>query len=197
MSRSFYTYENWVKMIYHELSEGRPVFYAGSSVDNGHAFVCDGYQADDYFHINWGWEGLSNEGFYRLSVLDPQDQGTGGSASSSAYSFGQEAVVGIQKPSVNGTVLDVMSEVNLNVNTISLNHSSISLGESVEVTINITNNGANDYEGDVWIAYDNAMIVGQPFVIPAGTTMNCVLSYTPTEKGTVNIYPALPNERGS
>ena len=84
VSRSLYTYENWVKMIYHELSEGRPVFYAGSSVDNGHAFVCDGYQADDYFHINWGWEGLSNEGFYRLSVLDPENQGTGGSASSSA-----------------------------------------------------------------------------------------------------------------
>ena len=197
VSRSLYTYENWVKMIYHELSEGRPVFYAGSSVDNGHAFVCDGYQADDYFHINWGWEGLSNEGFYRLSVLDPENQGTGGSASSSAYSFGQEAVVGIQKPSDNGTVLDVMSEVNLNVNTISLNHSSISLGESVEVTINITNNGANDYDGDVWIADDNVMIVGLPFVIPAGTTMDCVLSFTPTEKGTVNIYPALPNTRGS
>jgi len=197
VSRSLYTYENWVKMIYHELSEGRPVFYAGSSVDNGHAFVCDGYQSEDFFHINWGWEGLSNEGFYRLSVLDPENQGTGGSASSSAYSFGQEAVVGIQKPSDNGTVLDVMSEVNLNVNTISLNHSSISLGESVEVTINITNNGANDYDGDVWIADDNVMIVGLPFVIPAGTTMDCVLSFTPTEKGTVNIYPALPNTRGS
>lgn len=197
VSRSFYTYENWVKMIYHELSEGRPVFYAGSSVDNGHAFVCDGYLMEDFFHINWGWEGLSNDGFYRLSVLAPENQGTGGSASSSAYSFGQEAVVGIQKPNDTGTVLDVMSQVNLNVNSISLNHSSIALGESVDVIINITNNGTNDYDGDIWIADDDVMILGLPFVIPAGATMNCVLSYTPTEKGTVNIYPALPNTKGS
>lgn len=67
----------------------------GQSTAGGHAFVCDGYDADDYFHINWGWDG-GGDGYFRLAVLDPYGQGAGGGSTLDGFSFGQEAVIGIQ-----------------------------------------------------------------------------------------------------
>jgi len=41
------------------LDEGIPLYYSGSddNFQGGHAFVCDGYDENDYFHFNWGWSG--------------------------------------------------------------------------------------------------------------------------------------------
>jgi hypothetical protein len=95
--RRNYSYIDWIDLIYSELAAKRPVHLGGQSSGGGHAFVCDGYQGDDYFHINWGWGGKS-DGYFRLSILNPYDQGIGGSTTSDGFSFGQEAIVGIQKP---------------------------------------------------------------------------------------------------
>lgn len=95
--RSTYSYAEWVNLIYGELAEGRPVALGGQSTGGGHSFVCDGYQGDDYFHINWGWGG-SSDGYFRLSALNPREQGFGGSSSLDGFSFYQDAVIGIQKP---------------------------------------------------------------------------------------------------
>lgn len=43
-------------MIREELDAGYPLSYGGQSSGGGHAFVCDGYDAQGFFHINWGWE---------------------------------------------------------------------------------------------------------------------------------------------
>ena len=57
---NFYTNEQWAQMLKDGgLDEGMPLYYSGSD-DNGaggHAFVCDGYDENDYFHFNWGWSG--------------------------------------------------------------------------------------------------------------------------------------------
>ena len=57
---NFYTIEQWIQMLKDGgLNEGMPLYYSGSD-DNGaggHAFVCDGYDENDYFHFNWGWSG--------------------------------------------------------------------------------------------------------------------------------------------
>ncbi|MBO7460277.1 MAG: C10 family peptidase, partial [Bacteroidales bacterium] len=57
---NFYTIEQWIQMLKDGgLDEGMPLYYSGSD-DNGaggHAFVCDGYDENDYFHFNWGWSG--------------------------------------------------------------------------------------------------------------------------------------------
>ena len=41
------------------LDENLPLYYSGSDDNNqgGHAFVCDGYDENNYFHFNWGWSG--------------------------------------------------------------------------------------------------------------------------------------------
>jgi len=55
-----YTNEEWAQMLKEGgLDEHLPLFYTGSddSGAGGHAFVCDGYDENDYFHFNWGWSG--------------------------------------------------------------------------------------------------------------------------------------------
>ena len=55
-----YTNEEWAQMLKDGgLDEGMPLYYSGQDDDwqGGHAFVCDGYDENDYFHFNWGWSG--------------------------------------------------------------------------------------------------------------------------------------------
>ena len=98
--RKNYSYTDWVNLIYSELVANRPVALGGQSTGGGHSFICDGYENRndaDYFHINWGWGG-SSDGYFQLSVLQPWEQGIGGSSTLDGFSFGQDAVIGIQKP---------------------------------------------------------------------------------------------------
>ena len=97
--RNNYSYTAWMDLIYSELVANRPVALGGQSTGGGHSFICDGYKYDnaDYFHINWGWGG-SCDGYFQLSVLQPWEQGIGGSSTLDGFSFGQDAVIGIQPP---------------------------------------------------------------------------------------------------
>ena len=55
-----YSNEEWAQMLKDGgLDEHLPLYYSGSddSGAGGHAFVCDGYDENDYFHFNWGWSG--------------------------------------------------------------------------------------------------------------------------------------------
>ena len=55
--------------IYNDISQGVPVILAGRCNPGRHGFVVDGYSYDDFFHINWGWEGKS-DGYFRLAPLN-------------------------------------------------------------------------------------------------------------------------------
>ena len=199
LSRSFYTYANWTDLIYNELNQGRPVVYGGQAVDNGHCFVCDGYMYQsntDLFHINWGWSGQS-DGYFVLSVLNPDQQGIGGSSTNSAYNSGQEAVVGIQKIGDTGTVLDVTPHApNLYLISTSASHSTIALGESIDVTVRVKNKSAYDYDGEICLAVNGAIGVGKMFEIPAGSTQDCVINFTPTATGNYVLGAYFPNPEG-
>ncbi|MDR2969998.1 MAG: thiol protease/hemagglutinin PrtT [Tannerellaceae bacterium] len=97
LKRDLYEAAEWAVRIRAEIDNDRPVLYAGSTKDeSGHLFVIDGYAATGgYFHVNWGWSGIGN-GNYRLSGLQPEDQGIGGSLTDGAFSYYQEVLVGIQ-----------------------------------------------------------------------------------------------------
>lgn len=64
-----YSPTEWTDIIHSELSAGRPVYADGG----GHAFVCDGYAGDSYFHFNWGWGGYG-DGNFLFSALSPSPQ---------------------------------------------------------------------------------------------------------------------------
>lgn len=91
--RDFFTLEEWEDMIYAELADGRPVYYSGRATDGGHAFVCDGYNGNGYFHFNWGWGGYYN-GNFKIDALNPEGQGIGGYEG--GYNTDQMAIMGIQ-----------------------------------------------------------------------------------------------------
>lgn len=77
--RDYYDSATWVNMLKNELNIGHPILYAGTGSAGGHAFVCDGYDNDYYFHMNWGWGG-SSDGYFLISLLNPSSLGTGGGA---------------------------------------------------------------------------------------------------------------------
>lgn len=96
--RDYFSLSSWEDMVYIEIAEGRPVYYSGSSSGGGHAFVCDGYEGDRYFHINWGWGGFQ-DGYFRLSALNPGSVGIGG-GSGGGYNSMQAIFTGV-KPTKN------------------------------------------------------------------------------------------------
>ncbi len=58
-------------MLKNDLDAGRPIYYAGITSNlSGHAFVCDGYKQNGFFHFNFGWSGLG-DGWYMLSAVNP------------------------------------------------------------------------------------------------------------------------------
>lgn len=63
-----YTSTGWKNLIKNELDTIRPVMLRGanSSNNNGHLWVCDGYNGDS-FHMNWGWSGYY-DGYYSLKI---------------------------------------------------------------------------------------------------------------------------------
>ncbi len=83
----------WNDIVYQELAQGRPVYYSGSSSEGGHAFVCDGYSDNEYFHFNWGWGGYE-DGYYRLTALNPASGGIG--SYEDGYTSNQSIIIGIK-----------------------------------------------------------------------------------------------------
>ena len=67
--KSSYTDANWLALVKGELDNLSPVYYSGQG-SGGHAFVCDGYDNQDYLHFNWGWGGSYN-GYYAVTSLTP------------------------------------------------------------------------------------------------------------------------------
>ena len=99
VARDWYTAAQWDSIVYKELSTNGPVLYRGSTEANeGHQFVCDGYNGDGYYHFNWGWNGLADDDYFLLSALNPKVQGTGGSVECMAFDFDQDIVIDVKKP---------------------------------------------------------------------------------------------------
>jgi len=87
LKRDYYPESKWMEIIYEELSENGPLYYAGASWSSGgHAFVFDGYDAEGKVSVNWGWSG-QDDGYFFISQLNP-----------SFYDFNiqQDMIVGIK-----------------------------------------------------------------------------------------------------
>ena len=71
--RNNFTSSQWIHLLKAELDASRPIYYSGNDDSTGHAWVCDGYRnADDFFHMNWGWSGAYN-GYYKIGALNPHN----------------------------------------------------------------------------------------------------------------------------
>lgn len=177
-----YGITEWFEMMYDELDKGYPIGYGGSSTGGGHAFVVDGFDGDEFFHLNWGWGGGSN-GYFRIDVLNPGDNsGIGASSSADGYSMGQDAIMylrgfdnGIDEgfeadthASINDTRIDgtkiFSNYVNWTGATNSFNCAIVMKDENGELVPvsniqTISNLGANYYQG---ITFDMKGRFSQP-----------------------------------
>lgn len=205
VQRKLYSEAKWTDLIYFELAHQRPVIYSGQSSGGGHEFVCDGYKYEggtDFFHINWGWGGTSDD-YFVLSALDPDQQGIGGSTSTDGYHYDQDAIIGIQKSTDNGPMSGITpNNISLRFNSMTLSSNNITLGSEVSITLNITNNSADDFEeAMIYVGRkagnDYSFLTGDYFAIPSGQTKDCVIHFTPTETGTYDIFYMMPNNNGS
>ena len=143
-SRSNYTQSSWEQMLRAELIAARPVVYSGTGSGGGHAFVCDGYDMEGLFHINWGWGGMS-DGYFNLNYLVPSDLGIGGGAGG-GFSLGQGAVVGI-KPDKTGSSQRQESSL-VTTWRFGMTFTEGTLDASAEYTVGLTTD-ATPYDGSV------------------------------------------------
>ena len=88
----YYSDSEWINLLKWDLDDYIPILYKGQG-SGGHAFVCDGYNYNNYFHFNWGWSGAAqgtyNDAYYYINNLNPN---------SNNFSNNQAAVFGICPP---------------------------------------------------------------------------------------------------
>ena len=95
--RGYYKDKDWFPLLRNEIKNNGPVIYSGSPTSgSGHMFVLDGYDSNDYFHVNWGWSG-SSDGFYSLSAMNPGNPGAGAGslAHTNGYNTSQTAIINL------------------------------------------------------------------------------------------------------
>lgn len=71
-SRDLFSEDDWMKLVYDELTARRPILYGGvdAAKKAGHAFVFSGFDSEGRVYVNWGWSGGGN-GFYDITDLSP------------------------------------------------------------------------------------------------------------------------------
>jgi len=64
---------DWKDLVIGQIENNSPILFSGIDVNDGsgHGFIIDGYSnANDRFHLNWGWGG-NYDGFFALTALNP------------------------------------------------------------------------------------------------------------------------------
>lgn len=166
--RDEYANADWEKMIYDELAAKRPVYLSGTSISGtsvvGHAFVCDGYYGEGLFHINWGWGGMS-DGYFRLTLLNPDDHGTGGNNGSGGFNMDEGAIIGIQ-PNQGGTYQETpeMTLETFSCTAESVERNSLFQGFSLPLNLSMWNLTSQTLSVELGLAYydESNEMVGEP-----------------------------------
>ena len=96
--KAYFSDTDWNNLLQTNLSSNLPVMYSGHGT-GGHTFVCDGYNANDYYHFNFGWSGYA-DGWFTLMAINP---------AGSNYSSNQSAILGIIPDSTGNVILGQMA----------------------------------------------------------------------------------------
>lgn len=140
VERYSYSDADWIALLKTELDAGRPFQYVGWGSAGGHTWVCDGYDNNSMFHMNWGWGGTS-DGYFTVDALDPPGLGSGGG--SGGFNNGQQALIGIEPP-----INIIQSTLTLS-SVVALSSNPYTLGDTLRVTASVTNSSSNDFHGSI------------------------------------------------
>ena len=180
-----YSDREWKNLLKNELDNGRPVQYRGADKESGHTWVCDGYDENDYFHMNWGWGGFC-DGFYALDNLTTYTEGTG--AGNGSYNSVQAMLIGIQPRTTEDYELILFDDV-------TISSSSITYGSGgFTVSVNLKNKSSYDFYGDYAAAIfdaNNTFIdmveIKEGYSLPADYSYSSNLKFTTS--GMLDLYP--------
>ena len=102
--RKSYSEQEWDSLLVKELVNQRPVIYtAYNNMQIGHTFICDGYDGNGMYHINWGWNGVGN-GYFRISEAFSTDENLSDNVKNYHLSMDQTAILGLQPSGVDDFV---------------------------------------------------------------------------------------------
>ena len=138
MYRSDVGDEKFIETLKACLDEGLPIPFSALSIhpttkeDNGrHIFILDGYTENNYFHFNFGWNGMGN-GWYKLDNVQPDDE--------SDYSTQQRAYPWITPTRTSRTVTASVSPAGAGSVTVNGNSSPAMVTEGTYATLTATAN---------------------------------------------------------
>lgn len=149
--RDHYTYDEWKSLLIHELENQRPIIFCGSSSEGGHCFILDGINANDLYHVNWGWGGYYN-GYFDVSILNPEHTGIGASDSEVGFYKFQSAIVQVgPKGQLTGELQYISS---LQANKLTCPTSKVAVGNNVTLNIDqIKNYSTYNVSGKVGLLW--------------------------------------------
>ncbi len=197
LERRYYGLSEWNHLIYNQLAENGPVQYNGYNSEVGHSFVCDGYSSDGFFHINWGWGGMS-DGYFRLTALDPDSQGIGGSTA--GYDYGQSIMADFRAP-VDGS--EYYEAINVN-SKLELSSKSLLPGSETILDGGFFYSGTQTAHGEIGYRLINDADNSERFYssfefeLEPGYGYNSYPITIPDDiaEGSYRIYPAWKNSKG-
>lgn len=152
--RDAYTVNAFRELIKSELDNARPVLFGGQGTVGGHEYVVDGYDSNDFLHINWGWGGAS-DGFYDMELMNPPSLGIGGGAGGFTE---DQSIVTVQK---DETMRGSTGQKSFNIYTmgeygVNPQVDAAKKGDRIRIDVNnLWNITAHDFIGSVSVAvYD-------------------------------------------
>ncbi|MDL2227960.1 thiol protease/hemagglutinin PrtT [Odoribacter sp. OttesenSCG-928-L07] len=191
--RDNYSLSTWINMMKTELDAGRPILYAGIGSGGGHAFVCDGYNNNNYFHFNWGWGG-DYDGYFMVDALNPTGTGTGGGTG--GFNSYQQMIIGVEPQDGGGGGGGGGNQsYSLQLyNYVNTSSSQIYYGQQFSVSTNIANMGSTTFTGDYGAAiFDESLTfiefsaILQNYTLDPGYVYNNDLVFT--SQGLLSMLP--------
>lgn len=147
--------DEWITTLKNEISQRRPILYAGqnSTSNEGHGWIIDGYNQNNFFHCNFGWGDRYNpnyidcDGWYLLSNITPSGHN---------YDVGHHAIINCYPTTYTNTEF---IDSNIQSGTYS--------GHKIVIENSSVNSNAN-----VILDPDCSTEIFGPFSVPLGSTLH-------------------------
>ena len=181
--------QDFMGIIKDALNNKKPLLMSGASSGGGHEFVIDGYDSNDFVHVNWGWGGNS-DGYFDVNYMNPSDLGTGG-GTGGGYNEDQHLIL-ITPNKTNDakysqfilSMIDTDDQLDV-VGYVKALQPSVTKGQTLKVAVLGIWNGGIEYDGNISLGvYDmkgNRVAVGkhsQYYKITSGLYFNYDLFFS-------------------
>lgn len=140
--RNSYSAATWLSLLKNELNNGRPIYYSGRTPNQtvGHAFVIDGYDSSNHFHMNFGFHPATfANGYFLLDsiahVISNQFE----------YTLNQTAVLGIYPNYPDCSPMSISSPLTWSTSKFIVQNGG---GITIENRIVVSNQKGVIYSGD-------------------------------------------------